>query len=1090
MSNPVDRLLDNLRFMAKDVRDERLYGILGRGRNYTEITAPRKNEVWITLENGNAIALPNIGSGHVPERSGLRVRMIRRSNGALVLDGQDDRFMQDDSHQPNSYGVLPHPFTSHTDVPTSYDSQAGKVVRVNSDEDELEFHTLTTSDVAEGSNLYYTDERARDAIATALVQGSNVTITVDDAGNTITIAAATGGFGGNSVQYVFSTTITDADPGSGKVRFNNATFASITRIYIDDLDANANDVQTWINALDDSTSSIKGYLLVFKKSDPSVYRIFNISAALTDPGGYTKITVSPIVTNGTLVDTDPVVISFARTGDKGDTGATGTAGTNGTNGTNGATGTQGGFGGNSQEYKYSTTITDADPGSGLLRFDNATFASITKIFIDDNNNAGTDVQAWIDSLDDSNSSVKGHIRIFKESDSSIFRVFKITSTHVDPGGYTKIAVAPIAQAGSLANNDVVVVSFVQTGDAGNNGNDGAPGATGGTGATGAQGGFGGDSMEYKFSTTITDADPGSGFVRFNNATFASITQLFIDDLDNSGNDVQAWINSLDDSNSSIRGTLRVFKESDFHTFAVFNITGAEVDPGGYTKIAVTPIIAVGTLANNDVVVLTFSRAGNIPTGTLLADGTVALTADWIAGAARAITIGTLIGSAATGGNLTLKSSSHATPGKILFGAAGASGYDEVNNLLAIGAADPVSQIESVASSSATNRGTTASQHNSGAQAAVFNFRKSRGSRASQTTVVNADFIGDFVFQPFDGTNYLRTANIAAKVNGTVAAGSVPTDLIFATGATDDSGLANEVMRLNGSGEIITGNLDVAGLVTAAGAGAHTMERTTAATNTLNGAEVLKATSSNNMVDGFGTGFLYEIRDNAAVDNVIGITGAIRNGADNTGALTGFAYLAGVAKQVYWFDSNFQVFLNGLTSGNANSLGIKPGTSSNDAAVGGVLTEITTQTGNVGAGEDDLASYSVPANTLSANGMSLWFEAFGTFANNLNAKRIRVQFTAGSGTTLVFDLGSGNNFSNQYWHLRGRIVRTGAATQKGSAMLTTGVNGGGPGSAAAFTATGLNQTLSGAVTLKVTGEATSNNDVVIESFTVGWDDANT
>lgn len=50
----------------------------------------------------------------------------------------------------------------------------------------------TTSDLAEGTNLYYTDERARDAIGVALVAGTNVTITVNDPGDTITVDAAGG----------------------------------------------------------------------------------------------------------------------------------------------------------------------------------------------------------------------------------------------------------------------------------------------------------------------------------------------------------------------------------------------------------------------------------------------------------------------------------------------------------------------------------------------------------------------------------------------------------------------------------------------------------------------------------------------------------------------------------------------------------------------------------------------------------------------------------------------------------------------------------------------------------------------------------
>lgn len=52
----------------------------------------------------------------------------------------------------------------------------------------------TTDDLTEGTaNLYYTDERVRDAMGTALVAGANVTITPDDAGDTITIAASGGG---------------------------------------------------------------------------------------------------------------------------------------------------------------------------------------------------------------------------------------------------------------------------------------------------------------------------------------------------------------------------------------------------------------------------------------------------------------------------------------------------------------------------------------------------------------------------------------------------------------------------------------------------------------------------------------------------------------------------------------------------------------------------------------------------------------------------------------------------------------------------------------------------------------------------------
>jgi len=58
-------------------------------------------------------------------------------------------------------------------------------------------------------------------------------------------------------------------------------------------------------------------------------------------------------------------------------------------------------------------------------------------------------------------------------------------------------------------------------------------------------------------------------------------------------------------------------------------------------------------------------------------------------------------------------------------------------------------------------------------------------------------------------------------------------------------------------------------------------------NTTNGVSSpmsFKLTTTGNMADGFGPGFLYAIEDVAGVENFIARTSAIRNGADNTGML--------------------------------------------------------------------------------------------------------------------------------------------------------------------------------------------------------------
>jgi len=53
----------------------------------------------------------------------------------------------------------------------------------------LSLSNKSTSDLSEGSNLYYTDERVDDRVNGLLTAGSNITLTYNDAGNSLTIAA-------------------------------------------------------------------------------------------------------------------------------------------------------------------------------------------------------------------------------------------------------------------------------------------------------------------------------------------------------------------------------------------------------------------------------------------------------------------------------------------------------------------------------------------------------------------------------------------------------------------------------------------------------------------------------------------------------------------------------------------------------------------------------------------------------------------------------------------------------------------------------------------------------------------------------------
>jgi hypothetical protein len=75
-------------------------------------------------------------------------------------------------------GAISTSLTNLSDTPASYTGTAGRYLKVNSGETGVEFDTLTTDDVAEGTNLYYTDGRFDTRLATKsttnLAEGTNL----------------------------------------------------------------------------------------------------------------------------------------------------------------------------------------------------------------------------------------------------------------------------------------------------------------------------------------------------------------------------------------------------------------------------------------------------------------------------------------------------------------------------------------------------------------------------------------------------------------------------------------------------------------------------------------------------------------------------------------------------------------------------------------------------------------------------------------------------------------------------------------------------------------------------------------------------
>lgn len=99
-----------------------------------------------------------------------------------------------------------------------------------------------------------------------------------------------------------------------------------------------------------------------------------------------------------------------------------------------------------------------------------------------------------------------------------------------------------------------------------------------------------------------------------------------------------------------------------------------------------------------------------------------------------------------------------------------------------------------------------------------------------------------------------------------------------------------------------------------------------------------------------------------------------------------------------------------------------GSSATPAKVNGVIHTDTTTVGNVGAGEDDLMQYTIPANVLDAVGKGMRIICAGVFANNGTNKQIKVYHWGAS-----LDGTENLPYTNKNWYVEFTYIRSGADT---------------------------------------------------------------
>lgn len=404
--------------------------------------------------------------------------------------------------------------------------------------------------------------------------------------------------GGLSRDFLYSDDVNNIyTPNPANLEFNDSVASNVTEIRLDSIDVDGVSVAPFAEHL-----GTGGVITVYQENDPSIFWSGEVTQA-NDFYTWWVLDVEHIDNSGTFGPTNShLILTFSPQGSIGPEGSEGPTGPQGPTGPEGEQGPPGDagpagtgiavFGGFSQSWKWNAS-TSSDPGANEIRFNNGTFSSVSEIYVDSLNWDNINIDAWVNSIMEDRMSATlvdrapwGSVRIFEAGDQSNFWTGDVLAVTFDSGNsYHTVYVEHISSNGSFTADDEVVISF----------NEGPANM------------YGGYSMSFRYETGTADSDPGGpGEFRFNNATLASVTQLYVDNDNTAGTDVSGFLQSANPGDR-----VRLFAELDGNQFWYGTIDAIET-PAGYTRYTVTYVDSNGSWTDGDKTVITFSPVG--PTG--------------------------------------------------------------------------------------------------------------------------------------------------------------------------------------------------------------------------------------------------------------------------------------------------------------------------------------------------------------------------------------------------------------------------------------------------------------------------------------------
>jgi hypothetical protein len=443
--------------------------------------------------------------------------------------------------------------TRSVQIPISDDT--GTAVELPTETLRANKAVVFTSTGAVGISTDDFEDQATDAAASAAAASASAT-------------AAQSAASAVAVPFLMDTSSTTmSDPAGTNFRLNHATVSSVSLIAFGDTSEDGVDVTDYLMTWDDSTSTINGHLILVQEGTPANWAVFTVGA-MTDNTDWVQCAVTYVDSGGSLFTNDVTVrCQFIRAGDKGETGATGT--------------------GSGLEMTWETTTTDTDQGVGKCWGNSGTISSISVFYMDDVDANSISVNSLVDSWDDStNRDIRGTIVVKKQTAPENYHIFNVTGVVTSASTYSKIAVSYVLTSGTISDADAVFVEFARAGDQGTDAG-----------------------LTMTFESTQTDTDQGAGKIFFN-AAVASATIIYMDDLEQGGGSINDFVDSWDDSTSTVKGHVIMKKQDDLAVWALYSVSGSVTSASTYSKMTCAYIDGTGSFVDGNTVTVQFSRVGD------------------------------------------------------------------------------------------------------------------------------------------------------------------------------------------------------------------------------------------------------------------------------------------------------------------------------------------------------------------------------------------------------------------------------------------------------------------------------------------------